>query len=109
MKKTTARKTAKKKASTKRTAKKASPPRGVKNMRSTTIKGKKTERSIIRSINPYTEEVMNEFMTMSPAEVRSIIARSRETFASWRDRPVAERLSHVKLLGEVLRAEKRSY
>jgi succinate-semialdehyde dehydrogenase/glutarate-semialdehyde dehydrogenase len=109
MKKATAKKTAKVPASAKRTAKKASPPRGVKKMKSTTIKGKKTERSLIRSINPYTEEVMTEFMTMSPAEVRSILARSREALAGWRDLPVAERLSHVKRLGEALRTEKRSY
>jgi succinate-semialdehyde dehydrogenase / glutarate-semialdehyde dehydrogenase len=109
MKKKTAKKTAKKKVSRKKTARKASPAKGVKNMKSTTIKGPKTERGIIRSVNPYTEEVMNEFMTMSPAEVRSIVAKSREAFTAWRDRPVAQRLYHVKQLAEVLRQEKRNY
>jgi len=109
MKKKITKKASKKKATKKRTSKKASPPRGVKNMKTTTmIKGKKTA-SIIRSVNPYTEEVMNEFMTMSPAEVRAIIARSREAFAYWRDRPITERLSRVKQLGSVLRQEKRNY
>jgi succinate-semialdehyde dehydrogenase / glutarate-semialdehyde dehydrogenase len=110
MKKKAAKKASKKKASTKRTTRKASPAKGVKNMKTIrTIKGKKIERSIIRSVNPYTEEVMNEFLTMSPAEVRSIIARSREAFAAWRERPITERLSHVKQLGAVLRQEKRNY
>ncbi len=109
MKKKTAKKTSKKQASKIRTMKKASPAKGMKNMKSTTVKGKKTERSIIRSVNPYTEEVMNEFMTMSPAEVRAIIAESREAFASWRDKHVPERTYYVKQLAGVLRAEKRNY
>ena len=109
MKKKTAQKTLKKLASKKKTAKKASPVKGVKNMKTTTIKGKTTAKSIIRSVNPFTEEVMNEFMTMSPAEVLSIITRSRAAFADWRDKPITERLSHVKRLAEVLRTEKRNY
>lgn len=108
MKKKTAKKTAKKQATKKKTAKKASPVRGVKHMKSTTSKGTRTERSMIRSVNPFTEEVMNEFMTMSPAEVLSIIARSRAAFANWRARPITERLAHVTRLAEVLRTEKRN-
>jgi succinate-semialdehyde dehydrogenase/glutarate-semialdehyde dehydrogenase len=104
------KKAAKKQASkNKRTTKKASPKKGVKTMKTKAIKSGKTERSVIRSVNPYTEQVMNEFMTMSPAEVRAIMARSREAFAGWRDTPVIERLSPVKKLGEVLRQEKRNY
>ena len=101
MKKKLKQKTAKKKVSKKRTMKAR-----VKIIRASTTAKAPT---VIRSVNPYTEEVMNEFMTMSPAEVRAIIARSREAFASWRDQPVAERLSRVKRLGEVLRTEKRNY
>jgi len=109
MKKKTAKKASKKKASRKLTTKKASPARGVRNMKTTTIKSKRTGRGIIRSVNPYSEEVMYEFMTMSPAEVGSVIAKAREAFASWRDNPVTERLSLVKQLGAVLRQEKRNY
>jgi succinate-semialdehyde dehydrogenase/glutarate-semialdehyde dehydrogenase len=99
----------KKKGVKKAVKKKAAKPRAGK---ARAAKGKKPSaaaRNMILSVNPYTEEVMNEFMTMSPAEVRSIIARSREAFSSWRDKPVTERLSLVKKLGEVLRQEKRSY
>ena len=109
MKKKTAKKASKKKTSKKRTTKKASPKKGVKTMKTKAIKGGRIERGIIRSVNPYTEKVMNEFMTMSPAEVRAILARSREAFAGWRDTPIIERLSRVKKLGEVLRQEKRNY
>ena len=75
----------------------------------TTIKGKKTASTIIRSINPYSEEVMNEFMTMSPVEVTSLISKARGAFSRWRETPIAERLSRVKQLGAVLRQEKRNY
>jgi len=110
MKKKTAKKALKKKTTKKRTSKKASPLKGVKKMKTTTtIKGKKTASNIIRSINPYTEEVMNEFMTMSAVEVKSLIAKARGAFSRWRDTPIAERLSRVKQLGAVLRQEKRSY
>jgi len=110
MKKKTAKKTAKKQAIKKKTTKKKSPAKGVKNMKTTTNKkSRTTEKGMIRSINPYTEEVMNEFMTMSPKEVQAIIARSRAVFAGWRATPITERLSHVTRLAEVLRAEKRGY
>jgi len=107
--KKTAKKTSTKKASAKRTTRKASPKKGVKIMKTKTIKGEKPERGIIRSINPFTETVMNEFMTMSPREVVSIIAKSRAVFEVWRDKPVAERLSYVTRLAAVLRQEKRNY
>ena len=109
MKKKTAKKTAKKRTSKKRTARKASPARGVKNMKTTTTKRMKGPAGVIRSVNPFTEEVMNELMVMSPAEVGAIVARSREAFASWRDKTVSERVYYVKQLAGVLRTEKRSY
>ena len=105
MKKKNVKKTGKKKALIKKATK-------AKTRKAPVAKPKKTvagPRKMIRSVNPYTEEVMNEFMTMSPAEVRAIIAKSRAAFADWRNKPIAERLSFVKKLGEVLRAEKRSY
>lgn len=66
-------------------------------------------RGVIRSINPYTEEVMHEFLPMSPAEVQAIVGASRKAYAAWRDRPVAERATFVKQLAAVLRQEKRNY
>ncbi|MEK6745257.1 MAG: NAD-dependent succinate-semialdehyde dehydrogenase [Nitrospirota bacterium] len=98
-----------KKSAKKTVKKKAAKPRAGK---ARAVKSKKTvaaSRNRILSVNPYTEEVMNEFMTMSPKEVQSIIARSREAFVDWRDRPITERLSRMKRLGEVLRQEKRNY
>ena len=91
------------------TRKAASPKKGVRKMKSATLKRSTREKNVIRSINPFTEEVMHEFLTMSPAEVAAIAAKARATLASWRVTPVNERTKLVKRLGEVLRQEKRSY
>jgi succinate-semialdehyde dehydrogenase/glutarate-semialdehyde dehydrogenase len=63
----------------------------------------------IRSINPYTEEVIKEFDLMKPEEVDGEIGRSRQAFLGWRDIPVSGRAAHVRKLGDHLRAEKRGF
>lgn len=78
-------------------------------MKTTSATRVKGTAGMIRSVNPFTEEMMNEFLVMSAAEVRSLAAKAREAFASWRDRPVPERVYYVKQLAGVLRAEKRHY
>jgi succinate-semialdehyde dehydrogenase/glutarate-semialdehyde dehydrogenase len=87
----------------------ASPVRVVKKMKTMTSKGKKEPVGVMRSINPYTEEVMNEIPVMSPVEVQAVAGRTREVFASWSTRPIPERAAYVKQLAGVLRQEKRSY
>jgi succinate-semialdehyde dehydrogenase/glutarate-semialdehyde dehydrogenase len=67
------------------------------------------EQMKIRSMNPYTEEVMKEFDLMTPDEVDREIGRSRRAFSAWRELTVADRADHVKRLGEHLRAENRRY
>jgi succinate-semialdehyde dehydrogenase/glutarate-semialdehyde dehydrogenase len=67
------------------------------------------EQMMIRSINPYTGEVMKEFILMTPDEVDGEISKSRRAFAAWREVPVSERAAHVKKLGDHLRTEKRRY
>ena len=63
----------------------------------------------MQSINPYTEQVMQEFNLLSGAELERQIERSREAFNAWRGVPVVERARRVKTLGDHLRAEKRKY
>jgi succinate-semialdehyde dehydrogenase/glutarate-semialdehyde dehydrogenase len=63
----------------------------------------------IRSINPYTEEVIKEFEPMAPVEVDREVSRSRLAFMSWRDLPVSARAVYVRKLGDHLRADKRRY
>ena len=98
--------TAKKKVAKKRMA---APRKGVKTMKVRSIKAYTEEKNVIRSVNPFTEEVLNEFMLMSRAEVAATVAKSRHVFTHWRSTPVAERAALLRKLAEVLRAEKRSY
>lgn len=83
--------------------------KGVRNMKSVTVKRTIKEKNMIQSINPFTQEVMNEFPTMSPLEAASIAVKSRTAQSAWKTVPPAERAELVKRLGEVLRREKVNY
>ncbi len=89
--------------------KRASSPQGVKEMKVSSLKSYKEKRMTIRSINPYTEEVMQEFPLMTRAEINGQVARSREAFKRWRDIDVSERTVFIKKLAGQLRTEKRKY
>ncbi len=67
------------------------------------------EQATIRSINPYTGEVMKEFALLGKQELEAELARSRQAFSNWRTAPLAERTELIRKLGDVLRAEKRTY
>jgi succinate-semialdehyde dehydrogenase/glutarate-semialdehyde dehydrogenase len=107
--KSTAKKKAAKARAVVRKRKAASPSKGVKTMTVRSLKIQREDRDIIRSVNPFTEEVMNEFMLMSKAEVTAAVGKSRLAFASWRNTPVTGRAEHLKMLAGVLRTEKRNY
>ena len=106
-KKTVKKKTLKTRALSKNRT--AAPSRGVKTMKVRAITAYKEEKNVIRSVNPFTEEVMNEFMLMSKAEVAAVAAKSRHVLRHWRGTPVAERAALLMKLAGVLRQEKRSY
>ena len=97
------------KRTARKTAKRASPNRGMNNMKASIVKTRKEQGDKLLSINPYTEEVMHEFLVMSRSEVEGTIARSRQTLARWREVPVAQRTALLTRLASVLREEKRSY
>jgi succinate-semialdehyde dehydrogenase/glutarate-semialdehyde dehydrogenase len=102
-------KAAKKKTARKTRRPEASSRKGVKNMKTSSLRTQKIAKTGILSINPYTEEIMHEFPTMSPLEVKRIVSGSRDAFRGWRERPVAERVKFVKQLAGVLRQEKKNY
>jgi succinate-semialdehyde dehydrogenase/glutarate-semialdehyde dehydrogenase len=104
-----ARKKVKKAARTKVRA--VSSKRGVKKMKVQSIASFKNKKKgmVIQSINPYTEEVMQEFDLMDRDEVNGHIAASRQAFSKWRDVSVADRANQLRKLAGVLRAEKRAY
>jgi succinate-semialdehyde dehydrogenase/glutarate-semialdehyde dehydrogenase len=106
---TARRKLKKKAAKSPVSRKKASSPRGVKNMKVTSLKSYKEKRKTIQSINPYTEKVLQEIPLLSRDELSSQIERSRDAFKSWSSLSVSDRAALVRTLGEHLRLEKNKY
>jgi succinate-semialdehyde dehydrogenase/glutarate-semialdehyde dehydrogenase len=95
-----------------RRKRKASPAKGVKEMKVGTLKTYRTskeDKNVIYSVNPYTEKVMNEFMLMSRDEVTSLATKARRAYEQWRTVPLGERAGKLTKLAQVLRAEKRNY
>jgi succinate-semialdehyde dehydrogenase/glutarate-semialdehyde dehydrogenase len=87
----------------------ASSKQGVKKMKVSSLKSFKEKKMKIQSVNPYTEEAMQEFLLMTEPEVDEQVEKSRVAFNRWRDLSVSERATYIKKLGEHLRAEKRKY
>jgi succinate-semialdehyde dehydrogenase/glutarate-semialdehyde dehydrogenase len=87
----------------------ASSVKGVRAMKVQSIKSFKEKVRKIQSINPYTEQVMQEFPLMDRDDINRQIQISRTVFSNWRDVPVAERAKYLKNLAQVLRSEKRTY
>jgi succinate-semialdehyde dehydrogenase / glutarate-semialdehyde dehydrogenase len=67
------------------------------------------EQGKMRSVNPYTEELIGEYPLMTKAELDLAVETSRGAFRTWRDMPVEERAKCVKALAGHLREEKRKY
>ncbi|HET7317654.1 MAG TPA: NAD-dependent succinate-semialdehyde dehydrogenase [Nitrospirota bacterium] len=87
----------------------ASSGREVKKMKTSRLKTAVRRPTKIQSINPYTEQVMQEFPLMSRQEVDWQLKASHDVFLTWRDTPVSERSNYLKKLAGVLRSEKRNY
>ena len=63
----------------------------------------------IISINPYTEEMVAEYRQMTPDEVDGEVQKARQSFSSWSNLSVAERIAYIGKLADNLRADKRKY
>ncbi len=63
----------------------------------------------IHSVNPYTEEVLEEYTLLTPEELQSAVEDARRTLDVWRQRPVEERARYVRELAAVLRREQKAY
>ncbi len=83
--------------------------RGVKTMKVRSMKAYKEQMNVIRSVNPFTEKVLNELSPMSQAEVSSLVIQARQALERWKGTPVEERAAALKRLAGVLRTEKRNY
>ena len=60
----------------------------------------------IKSINPATEELNEEFNLYSQQVVNQKIGDSRKAFAQWKNEPLCERTFSIECVGEVLRDRK---
>ncbi len=60
-------------------------------------------------MNPFTEQLINEFELLTDEEINREIEKSRRSFLTWKKLSVSQRVSPVKKLGEILRAEKQKY
>ena len=107
-----------KKAKVRRVKKGAARPRprrsvssqqGVKKMKVSSLKSFKEKKRKIHSINPFTQEVIQEFQLMTEPEINDQVEKSRRAFGSWKALPVVERAVMIKNLGVRLRTEKGKY
>lgn len=63
----------------------------------------------VRSVNPFTGEVMKEFNVLSSKKIDEKIALSRKAFSTWKSTPIEERAARLKRLAGQLRTERRMY
>jgi len=61
------------------------------------------------TINPATEEVLDEYEMMTGEQVTGAVEHARETYDSWRTVPVSERIGYLVKLGGILRANARRF
>jgi len=59
--------------------------------------------AVLKSINPYTGEVLKTFDEMSPAEVDSAIAKADEAFRQWRETSFEHRAGILRRAAELIR------
>jgi succinate-semialdehyde dehydrogenase / glutarate-semialdehyde dehydrogenase len=63
----------------------------------------------ILSVNPFTEEINEEFETLSFGEAREEITQSRQSQLAWKLAPLRERAERINNLAAVLEESKRKY
>ncbi|MDR4509544.1 MAG: NAD-dependent succinate-semialdehyde dehydrogenase [Candidatus Brocadiaceae bacterium] len=63
----------------------------------------------ITSINPYTEEILEEFELLRQDQLNEEIHRSREAFLKWRSVGIPERTKHIHNLAAELMREQKKY
>ena len=63
----------------------------------------------MKSVNPATGEIIQEYKTLSSEEAFEEVKKSRKAFEQWKNEPFNERLKFVKKVGELLRKNSRKY
>ncbi|WP_378186339.1 NAD-dependent succinate-semialdehyde dehydrogenase [Aquimarina sp. W85] len=63
----------------------------------------------IKSINPYTGELIKTYDAHSSQEASEILKNADQTFASWRTTPIKDRAKKMKQVAEILMDNKEEY
>lgn len=63
----------------------------------------------MKSINPATEELIQEYPSIDSQEIRTIIDHTHETFLSWRNKSFIDRATLMKKLSDILQENSRKY
>lgn len=63
----------------------------------------------IKSINPSNEEIIDEVSASSIEEVNSVVSIAKESFGSWKNTKIEERIKLLKKLSELLEKEKTNF
>ena len=65
--------------------------------------------SLIRSINPWTGEVMREYIPTGPKEIEGKLKSAQQTFESWKDLSSNQKSDLMKSAAQVLRTRKEEF
>ena len=65
--------------------------------------------TLIQSVNPWTGEVLKEFLPTGPKEIEEKLQLSQEAFKSWKKTPISDRSKLLKVAGEILRNNKNHF
>lgn len=60
--------------------------------------------SVVETVNPATEEVLERFEFMGEKEIETLLSASHEAFGNWRRLPLERRLDCVRTLAEAMQA-----
>ena len=63
----------------------------------------------IKTVNPFTEEVVETYNLMSNEEAKQIVKKSHDAFLDWRMRSLEERAAVIKSIAEELRKSKDQF
>ncbi|GMQ30990.1 NAD-dependent succinate-semialdehyde dehydrogenase [Algoriphagus confluentis] len=64
---------------------------------------------LIKSINPFTDQILKEFVPVSLEEAKSHLVQAHQAFQEWKETPLEKRASLMKKAGEQLRGKKEHY
>ena len=65
--------------------------------------------NLIKSVNPFTNQLLKEFVPLSLEEAKERIVLAQKSFEEWRQTSLSERAVLMKKAGEQLRSEKEHY